>query len=202
MTDADIRALIDDPIARDEVSAVELTAAFLNRLDGARDLHAMITITPELALSQAHESDHRRGHSDRLPLDGLPIVLKDNVDVGGVRTTVGSRLFCDGVPSADAEVTRRLRAAGAVILGKANMHELAFGGTSANETYGSVVNPWPLIGFPAVRAEARVRLSRPTCVSPRLARTPVARSGCLLPSAESPACGRATAPSPTAACTP
>ena len=141
MTDADVRALIDDPIAREEVSAVELTLAFLNRLDGAGELHAMITITPELALSQARESDHRRGHGDRLPLDGLPIVLKDNVDVGGVRTTVGSRLFGDGVPSADAEVTRRLRGAGAVILGKANMHELAFGATSANETYGAVVNP-------------------------------------------------------------
>lgn len=141
MTDADIRALIDDPVAREDVSAVELTAAFLNRLDGAGDLHAMITITPELALSQARESDQRRGHGDRLPLDGLPIVLKDNVDVRGVRTTVGSRLFGDRVPSADAEVTRRLRGAGAVILGKANMHELAFGATSANETYGAVVNP-------------------------------------------------------------
>jgi aspartyl-tRNA(Asn)/glutamyl-tRNA(Gln) amidotransferase subunit A len=141
MTDDEIRALVDDAELRPGVPAVELTESFLGRLDEAHSLHAMITVTPELALAQAREVDERRGRGERLPLDGMPIVLKDNIDVAEVPTTVGSRLFAGRVAREDAEVTRRLRAAGAVILGKANMHELAFGATSANEAFGPVVNP-------------------------------------------------------------
>jgi aspartyl-tRNA(Asn)/glutamyl-tRNA(Gln) amidotransferase subunit A len=141
MTDDEIRALVDDAELRPGVPAVELTESFLGRLEEAHSLHAMITVTPELALAQAREVDERRGRGERLPLDGMPIVLKDNIDVAEVPTTVGSRLFAGRVATEDAEVTRRLRAAGAVILGKANMHELAFGATSANEAFGPVVNP-------------------------------------------------------------
>ena len=141
MTDDEIRALVDDPELRTGVSAVELAEAFLGRLEEAHSLNAMITVTPELALAHAREVDVRRDRGERLPLDGMPIVLKDNIDVAGVPTTVGSRLFAGRVPTEDAEVTRRLRAAGAVILGKANMHELAFGATSANEAFGAVLNP-------------------------------------------------------------
>ena len=141
MTDDEIRTLVDDPALRSGVPAVELAEAFLERLERARTMHAMTTITPELALAQAREVDARRSRGQRLPLDGMPIVLKDNIDVAGVPTTVGSRLFADRTPTEDAEVTLRLRKAGAVILGKANMHELAFGATSANEAFGAVVNP-------------------------------------------------------------
>ena len=141
MTDDDVRALIDDPTARPEVAATELTEALLGRLERARSLNAMITVTPELALAQARNADDRRRRGEPLRLDGMPLVLKDNIDVAGVPTTVGSRLFADRVATEDAEVTRRLRDAGAVILGKANMHELAFGATSANEAFGAVVNP-------------------------------------------------------------
>ena len=141
MTDDEIRALVDDPALRSEVPAVYLAEAFLERLEGAETMHAMTTLTPELALAQAREVDGRRSRGQRLPLDGMPIVIKDNVDVAGVPTTVGSRLFADRTPTEDARVTLRLREAGAVILGKANMHELAFGATSANEAYGAVVNP-------------------------------------------------------------
>jgi aspartyl-tRNA(Asn)/glutamyl-tRNA(Gln) amidotransferase subunit A len=141
VTDDEIRALVDDPALRSGVPAVELVDAFLERLEGARAMHAMITITGELALAQAREVDERRSRGQRLPLDGMPLVIKDNIDVAGVPTTVGSRLFADRTPTEDAEVTLRLREAGAVILGKANMHELAFGATSANEAFGVVVNP-------------------------------------------------------------
>ena len=141
MTDDEIRPLVDDPALRSRVPAVDLADAFLERLERAQTMHAMITITPELALAQAREVDERRGRGQRLPLDGLPIVIKDNVDVAGVPTTVGSRLFGDRTPTDDAEATLRLREAGVVILGKANMHELAFGATSANEAFGAVVNP-------------------------------------------------------------
>ena len=141
MTDDELRSLVDEAASRPGVPAVELAEACLDRLERAGPLHTMITITPELALAQAREVDERRRVGRRLPLDGMPIVLKDNIDVAGVPTTVGSRLFAERVVTEDADVTRRLRDAGAVILGKANMHELAFGATSANEAYGPVVNP-------------------------------------------------------------
>ena len=141
MTDDDVRALIDERARRAEVSALELAEAFLARLEVRLDLHPMITLTPELALAQASAADVARSRGRALPLDGLPLVIKDIVDIAGVPTTVGSRLFADRVASSDAEVTTRIRAAGGVILGKANLHELAFGATSANETFGAVVNP-------------------------------------------------------------
>ncbi len=142
MTDDDVRALIDDRGLRRGVPAVEFTKELLRRLERAQPLlHVMITLTPELALETARDIDERRSRGDRLPLDGMPVVVKDNVDVAGVPTTVGSELFRHRVATADAEVVRRLHAGGAVILGKANMHELAFGATSANESFGNVVNP-------------------------------------------------------------
>ena len=142
MSEDDLRALIDEPARRADVPAVELAEVFLERLESAAPrLHATVTLTPELALAGARRADEARASGHRLPLDGLPLVLKDNVDVAGVRTTVGSRLFADRVAAEDAEVTARLRVAGAVLLGKANMHELAFGATSRNEEFGHVVNP-------------------------------------------------------------
>lgn len=142
MTDDDLRAFIDEPALRRNLPAVEVAEALLRRLDKSQPrFHAMISLTAELALDAARDIDRGRARGDRLPLDGMPLVLKDNVDVAGIKTTVGSRLFADRVADADAEVTRRLRQAGAVVLGKANMHELAFGATSANETFGHVVNP-------------------------------------------------------------
>ena len=142
MTNDDICALVDDASLRGEVPAVELVEALLERVDRSQPrLHALITVTAELALDDARRVDRHRGSGDRLALDGMPMVVKDNIDVAGAPTTVGSRLFAGRAPDADAEVTRRLRAAGAVILGKANMHELAFGATSRNETFGHVLNP-------------------------------------------------------------
>ena len=79
-------------------------------------------------------------------------------------TTVGSRLFADRTPTDDAEVTLRLREAGAVILGKANMHELAFGATSANEAFGAVVNPAAPDRIPGARVVAQRQQSPPTSV--------------------------------------
>ena len=133
--------LVDDPALRHATSAAEMTRVFLARIDEQAQLHAFITPTPELALDDARRVDRARTAGPRLPLDGMPIALKDNIDVAGVRTTVGSRLFEQRVAERDAEVVGRLRAAGAVIVGKTNLHELAFGATSRNETFGYVVNP-------------------------------------------------------------
>ncbi len=133
-----------DLVRRKAISPVALTRACLQRierLNGA--LNAFITVTPEQALAQARESeaDVRRGRW-RGPLHGIPVGLKDNIDTAGVRTTLASAVFKDHVPSADAEVVRRLKAAGAVLLGKQNLHEVAFGTTAAVSHFGPVRNPW------------------------------------------------------------
>lgn len=127
-------------------SAVELTAACLARIERAQPvLNAFITVTPDAALASARALDEegRRG-AWRGPLHGVPIALKDNLDTAGVRTTAASALFADRVPAADAEVVRRLRAAGAVLLGKLNMDEFSVGGTSTTSYFGPVHNPWAL----------------------------------------------------------
>jgi aspartyl-tRNA(Asn)/glutamyl-tRNA(Gln) amidotransferase subunit A len=127
-----------------KVSPVELTRACLARIERLNPtLNAFITVTGEQALADAKAAEtliasgKRRGR-----LDGIPIALKDLFDTAGVRTTAGSAIFADRVPERDAEVVRRLRAAGAVILGKLNMHEFAYGDTSAQSHYGPVHNPW------------------------------------------------------------
>jgi aspartyl-tRNA(Asn)/glutamyl-tRNA(Gln) amidotransferase subunit A len=141
VTEDDVLALIDDPSRRADVTAVELAETLLARLEARADLHATITLTPELALAQARAADAARGRGRALPLDGMPLVVKNNIDIAGIPTTAGSRLLADRIASTDAEVTARIHKAGGVILGTANLHELAFGATSANETFGAVVNP-------------------------------------------------------------
>jgi aspartyl-tRNA(Asn)/glutamyl-tRNA(Gln) amidotransferase subunit A len=108
-------------------------------------LNAFITVTRESALAQARalEVEQRAGKL-RSPLHGIPIALKDNIDTAGVRTTAASAVFDDRMPGEDAEVARRLKAAGAILIGKTNLHEFAMGGTSATSYYGPVRNPWVL----------------------------------------------------------
>ncbi len=106
-------------------------------------LRAMITVTGESAMLRAAELDAvaRRGESAGL-LHGMTVTLKDVIWTEGVRTTAGSRFFEHFVPDEDAEVVRRLKSAGAVIVGKNNLHEFAYGGTTQNPFYGSCRNPW------------------------------------------------------------
>jgi aspartyl-tRNA(Asn)/glutamyl-tRNA(Gln) amidotransferase subunit A len=150
LNDADLQALVDDPALRRDVSAVELVESVLARIDRDGDrLAAFITVMPETALAQAREVDERRAQDGRAgALDGLPIAIKDNIDVAGVRCTAGSAWFADRVPTRDAEVTRRLREAGAVIVAKTNMHELAYGATTVNPHFGACRNPWDLTRVP------------------------------------------------------
>jgi aspartyl-tRNA(Asn)/glutamyl-tRNA(Gln) amidotransferase subunit A len=126
------------------VSPVELTQACLNRIEEINPrLNAFITITADSALAQAREaeSEIQRG-SWKGPLHGIPIALKDLVDTAGVRTTAASGLFKDRIPKQDAEIVRRLKASGAVLLGKLNLHEFAYGGSSVISYFGAVRNPW------------------------------------------------------------
>jgi len=120
-------------LVRDKkVSPVELTQSCLKRIERLNPkLNAFITVTAESALAQAREAETEiKGGHWRGPLHGIPIALKDLFDTAGVRTTAASGLFKDRIPAQDAEIVRRLKGAGAVLLGKLNMHEFAYGGSS------------------------------------------------------------------------
>jgi len=125
-------------------SSVDLTRACLARIEKYQPLlNAFITVTREQALAEAQMRDAElRQGKPRGPFHGIPIALKDNIDTAGVRTTGASELFKDRVPTEDAEIVRRLKNAGAVFLGKLNLHEFAYGGTSAVTYFGPVHNPW------------------------------------------------------------
>jgi len=139
-----------------KLSPVELTKLMLARIEQLNPkLNAYITVAAELALAQAKTAESelfaprgRKGHHDRGPLHGIPISLKDNIYTKGIRTTGGSRILKDFIPRHDAEVVVLLKEAGAVILGKTNMHEFAYGVTSNNPHFGPVHNPWDLARIP------------------------------------------------------
>jgi aspartyl-tRNA(Asn)/glutamyl-tRNA(Gln) amidotransferase subunit A len=139
-----------DLIRRRRISPVELTEACLKRIDAYNPaLNAFVAIDREHALTTARqlEGEQRRGAS-RGPLHGIPVAFKDNIDTGGLQTTGASALFKDRVPDADAHVVARLRNAGAIVLGKLNMHEFALGGTNAVTYFGPVRNPWAMDHHP------------------------------------------------------
>ena len=133
-----------------KVSPVELVDASLARIakiDG--DLHAYISVYEQAReVAKAAEIMQAAGH-DLGPLHGIPIALKDNIALKGLRTTAGSKVLSDWLPDHDATIASRLRASGAIFVGKLNMHEFAWGGTSDNPHYGAVKNPWDTSRFPA-----------------------------------------------------
>ncbi len=150
MTSADIALLsiaqAAELIGKRKLSPVELTEACLQRicrLDA--QVRAFITVTRQDALAAAQQAATAiAGGNYKGPLHGVPIALKDLFDTAGVRTTAGSKILAERVPKEDAEVVARLKAAGAVLIGKLNMHEFAFGITGVNPHYGGTHNPWDL----------------------------------------------------------
>lgn len=145
MTPLHLRRITDlaPLIASRALSAADLTAACLREIDAASArLRTFITVTADEAMEQARALDAElaRGHC-RGPLHGIPVALKDLVDQRGVPTTAASRVRDGHVAAADAPVTARLREAGAVLIGKTNLHEFAFGTTSEESAYGAARNP-------------------------------------------------------------
>ena len=134
-----------------EVSPVDLVRAAVLRIRATDDvLRSYITVFEEQALQIAKAAEIMVAAGHNLgPLHGIPIALKDNIALRGTRTTAGSKVLGDWLPDADASVAERLRRAGAIFVGKTNMHEFAWGGTSANPHYGTVRNPWNIERFPA-----------------------------------------------------
>jgi aspartyl-tRNA(Asn)/glutamyl-tRNA(Gln) amidotransferase subunit A len=127
-----------------KLSPVELTRECLNRIERLDSkLNAFITVTAEAALAQAYAAETEIQYGNwKGPLHGIPIGLKDILDTANVHTTAASGVFKDRIPAQDADVVRRLRAAGAVLLGKMNLHEFAYGGSSVISYFGAVHNPW------------------------------------------------------------
>ncbi len=135
---------IAERIERKDVSASEVTAALLERIERLNPkLNAYITVMAESALAEARAADDEIAAGNyRGPLHGVPIGVKDLCATKGVRTTAGSKILADNVPDEDASVVRRLREAGAVIIGKTHLHEFALGATGVNDHYGPARNAW------------------------------------------------------------
>ncbi|MED5535690.1 MAG: amidase [Pseudomonadota bacterium] len=133
-----------------DVLSFELTQLMLDRIEKMNSLlNAFITVTAESALKQAVKADSELADGrDRGPLHGIPVAIKDLIDTQGVLTTGGSKHYENRVPESDATVVARLREAGAVMLGKTGLHEMAFGSTSINPFFGAVSNPWKLDHHP------------------------------------------------------
>ncbi|MBL8200160.1 MAG: amidase [Chromatiales bacterium] len=131
-------------LGRKALSPVDLTRACLDRITALQPrLNAFITVLPEQALADARERERElAGGRRRGPLHGIPVALKDNIDTAGIRTTAAAGGFAERIPAADAEVVRRLRESGAILLGKLNMDECAYGVTSTSGWFGAVKNPW------------------------------------------------------------
>jgi aspartyl-tRNA(Asn)/glutamyl-tRNA(Gln) amidotransferase subunit A len=145
-TAADLAAAI----ASGEVSALEIAQAHLDRIAKVDDkVHAFLHVDAEGALAAAQAVDEKRARGEKLgPLAGVPLALKDVFTTHGIPTTVGSKILEGWLPPYDATVTRKLREADIVILGKTNMDEFAMGSSTENSAYGPTHNPWDLDRVP------------------------------------------------------
>jgi aspartyl-tRNA(Asn)/glutamyl-tRNA(Gln) amidotransferase subunit A len=129
-----------------EVSPLELCKVFLERIERINPIiNAYVTVTADAALADARKAEAEIAEGRyRGPLHGVPFSIKDNLATKNVRTTAGSKILDDWKPDFDATVVAKLREAGAIILGKTNLHEWALGGTTINPFYGTTRNPWDL----------------------------------------------------------
>jgi amidase len=133
-------------VARRDLSAREVVAAHLARIDAVNgQVNAVVSLRADEALAEATAADERVARGERVgPLHGLPIAIKDLEDTAGIRTTYGSKLFADHVPKRDAPLVARLRAAGAIVVGKTNTPEFGTGSHTFNEVFGTTRNPYDL----------------------------------------------------------
>jgi aspartyl-tRNA(Asn)/glutamyl-tRNA(Gln) amidotransferase subunit A len=141
-------------LAKRKISPVELTELYLRRIERQNPaLNAFLTVTAEHALAAARRAEkqllhHRTSQHENFLLLGIPITLKDNIWTRGIRSTAGSKILRDFVPSEDSTVARKLSRAGAILIGKTNLNEFAYGITGGNAHYGPVHNPWAFDRIP------------------------------------------------------
>ncbi|WP_309605478.1 Asp-tRNA(Asn)/Glu-tRNA(Gln) amidotransferase subunit GatA [Phenylobacterium sp.] len=141
LTKLTLKAALDG-LAAKSFSSVELTQAHVEAVEAARALNAFVLETPERALDMARASDARRATGAAGPLDGAPLGIKDLFCTQGVRSTAGSKILGEFVPTYESTVTANLWRDGAVMLGKLNMDEFAMGSSNETSAWGPVVNPW------------------------------------------------------------
>ena len=139
-----------EKLRRREISSVELTEAVFQRIAATDDkVHAYLTLARESALEQAKQADTRLSNETQpSPLLGIPIAVKDNFLTRGLRTTCASKILGDFMPPYDATAIAKLRAAGAVIVGKTNLDEFAMGSSAENSAFFPTRNPWNLARIP------------------------------------------------------
>ena len=136
-------------LERREISSVDLTKAALERIAEVEDkIHACVTVTDDVALKQAEEADRCIGNGDITLLAGVPVLIKDVICTKGIRTTCSSKMLENFVPPYDATVMKKLKAQGAVILGKGNMDEFAMGSSTEHSAFFPTHNPWNLSYVP------------------------------------------------------
>ena len=134
-----------DLLSRREISSAELTEAVLARIEDVDErVKAFVTVTGDRAMEEARASDERRASGGVGPLDGVPMMLKDNLCTRGIPTTCSSKMLENFVPPYDAHVAERLRESGAVMVGKGNLDEFAMGSSTENSAYFTTRNPWDL----------------------------------------------------------
>jgi len=140
---------LQDKLRAGVTTSAEIVSSVFGRIDAVeKDVHAYITLMRESALAEAERADLAIGSGKRGALTGIPVALKDIFCTKGVRTTCGSRILDNFVPPYDATVVERLRAAGAVFVGKTNMDEFAMGSSTENSFFGATRNPWDLERIP------------------------------------------------------
>lgn len=135
---------LHDKLVNKEVSSVEITESVFKRIEEVEErVKAFVTLTRENALTQAKETDAKIIRGEKIgPLEGIPVVVKDNMCTEGVLTTCSSKMLHNFVPPYDATVVKKLKNAGAVIIGKGNMDEFAMGSSTENSRFFSTRNPW------------------------------------------------------------
>ena len=147
-----------DLLAAREISSTELTEAVLSRIENVDErVKAFVTVTGERALADAKAADARVVSGRLGPLDGVPMMLKDNICTTGIRTTCSSKMLENFVPPYNAHVAERLRESGAVLVGKGNLDEFAMGSSTENSAFYTTHNPWDLGRVPGGAAEGRRR---------------------------------------------
>ena len=134
-------AQVQELLEMGKVSSEELTLSCLEEIENTKDLNALISVDREYAILEARKADERRRKGERLPLLGIPIIIKDNISTEHYKTTCASKFLENYVAPYEATVVKKLRNAGAVIIAKANMDEFAMGASGENSAFGATLNP-------------------------------------------------------------